>query len=325
MKFPMRIPGVLLALLAGCDTGLPEGDWDNPHDPAGTAFFPPLVDLRDTAIRDGENGVVQSFVRPQVAPVDSCRWILDGEVLPTGDCSIPTKGWALGNHAVIVQASDTRGIASLPKTVNVWIGNQPPRLAPIPYRRQSSLEPLVVDLLAEDPDGAIVSVAWDTAWDRYANASTRVRIEPSTWGGNRTVWWRAIDDDGKSTDSSFTVGLVPPPTVEVSLDFATIGYATAMNGVWTVRARDNLGNSIPLGVIVTVSMPSFPDEPFGAPTVTGASGTLTCGPPSTDDAGRTSYRCGEKSDAPSSTTGFRATATNRFGAEGSGGLSVLRN
>ena len=27
-----------LAILSGCETGVREGDWDNPHDPNGSAY-----------------------------------------------------------------------------------------------------------------------------------------------------------------------------------------------------------------------------------------------------------------------------------------------
>ena len=318
---------LLLGLLSGCEAGLPEGEWDNPHDPDGTAYFPPIIGLRDTAIKDGASGQVQSFVRGQVAKVEACRWTVDGVSLETRTCSLSTTEWTLGNHVVTLSAFDTRGVSSPVTTAQVWIGNQPPKLGPIPYRRQSSMEELVQALVAEDLDGSIASVAWDTEPGRYGNESRLVRLPPSSWGGNRTIFWRAIDNEGASTESTFTVGLVPPPSLSIELDLRTIGSASSYNGVWTVGATDAGGNPKALGVIVTVELSSFSDEPFDGPTVTGSSGALSCVLVSVENPGgngRKTYNCAEKAGLQAASTTFLATARNRFGVTGSAGLSVRR-
>lgn len=335
MRSPLRqflSMSMLAAVLVGCEAGLPEGDWDNPHDPSGTAYHPPIVGLRDTVLRDGENGVVQSFVRPQVAPVDACRWILDGEVLDTRDCSIPSKGWAEGNHVVTVTATDVRGVVGVPTTANVWIGNLPPRLDSIADQRIPATDAFQIPLAAKDPDGSILEIAWDTVPDRYAIRGNLVSRPGRDAGGSETIHWRAVDDDGATTISSFSLGRVAAPEIVLEVDqwsSALIGgHMLEPDGTlksWQIR----MDSGEVFGTLVAARVPGFPDEPVTV-TVTGQWGQpLTC--TQADPAARMriswkspTHRCAEPRLSFWSDAVIVARATNRFGAASEATITVYR-
>lgn len=309
---------LLLALLAGCETALPEGQWDNPHDPDGSAFHPPILGLRDTAIRDGETGVVSSHARGQAAEVQSCRWTLDGEPLESRDCSIRTKGWADGNHVVTVSATDTRGVGSPPVAANVWIGNQPPRLVAIGDWRVGSSAEVWRDLVATDPDGAITSLAWDTVPDRYSIVSGSVHLDPLPGGGRRRVYWIARDDDGATSASSFEVGFVPVSKPEIRLNLGGSGHLIGSEWQWTVSIAETKVFTID----VMVDPSGFLDEPFTV-AVRGGAGFLPCtqiqyypgNPPWT-------FRCSEASVSTWTSSQIVATVTNRYGESSSNSIQV---
>lgn len=335
MHYPLRqflSMSMLGALLVGCEVGLPEGDWDNPHDPNGTAYFPPLVGLRDTSIRDPDTGIVQSFARGQVAAVESCRWTLDEVALDTRDCSIPVKGWADGNHVVTVSATDGRGVVGAIATANVWIGNLPPRLDPIADQRIPATDAFQIALSAKDPDGSILEIAWDTVPDRYAIRGDLVSRPALGFGGSETIHWRAVDDEGATTTSRFSLGRVAAPEVVLEVDPLTadlfgghlLNPDLILKG-WTVR----MDSGAVFRTLVAAEVPGFPDEPVTVTVTRQWNEPLTC--TQADPAARMlisrrspTHRCTELAVSSWSYATFVATATNRFGAVAKAEIGVDR-
>lgn len=245
-------------VLGGCLEIAREGDWNNPFDPGGANFHPPTIGLGDTAIRDAATGVLQAGAQSPVATIERCAWTVDGAGQDSAGCTLPTAGWSPGNHVVTISATDATGLASPIQTVNVWIGNQPPRLDPIADWRVGSSATVWKDLVARDLDGTIASVSWDTVPDRYSIVSESVHLDPLPAGGVRTVHWRAQDNDGDVSSSSFTVGFVPAPKPEISMSGNGTGMMNGSEWYWKVSIPET-------GIFsfqVSVDPSGFPDEPF---------------------------------------------------------------
>lgn len=300
---------LFLALLSGCETGLPEGEWDNPHDPTGTAYHPPILGLRDTAIRDGETGVLQSFVRPQIASLESCRWTLDGEPLESRDCSIPTRGWKDGSHVVTLVATDVRGVASPRASANVWIGNQPPRLEEIDDWRVGASATVSKTLGAQDPDGSIAEISWDTVPERYSILSDLLHLGPLPGGGSRTVHWRARDDDGAVTTSSFVVGFVAAPTPDVRMTMNSSGVLH--DSKWSYTVNMSMSEVFSFDVVV---YPSDDLEDALNVTASGTQGSFNCTRSRYyQDHLPWRFQCKEASGFMWGGSEITATVTNRYG------------
>ncbi len=257
--FPSLLAPLVLTALTGCTTDVPEGDWDNPRDPEGTAYHPPAVGLRDTVIRDPESGLVLARASSPVRRVASVEWTLDGALHESRDTALSTAGWWPGSHRVTARATDELGIAGTTVQAEVWIGNLPPRLEPVATMRQDLYTTADLTLRASDPDGPNPEVSWDTVPDRYSIRTERVRLDPVPGGGRREIHWRAIDSDGAESRASFQVRHLPMPTISVQPDLRhpDVLSASGGGGTWTVSLRS--GAMVPL--VVSAVVPGFSDEP----------------------------------------------------------------
>ena len=315
---PSLLVPLVLAGLTGCATDVQEGRWDNPRDPEGTAYHPPVVGLRDTVIRDPEPGFVLARASSPVRRVASVEWTLDGVLQESRDTALSTAGWWPGSHRVTARATDELGIAGTTVQAEVWIGNLPPRLEPVGTLRQDLYTAADLTLRASDPDGPTPEVSWDTVPDRYSIRSERVRLDPVSGGGRRDVHWRAIDSDGAESRSSFQVRHLPMPTISVQPDMRhpDVLSASGIGGTWTVSLRS--GAMVPL--VVSAVVPGFPDEPVSVSTegiaCTAAEGALI------DNTGfyfQTTHRC-----APGrySSGGYEVTGVDVLGRSAMGSVYI---
>jgi len=262
----VTLPGAIFLLsalsmgLAGCDGLSPKGEWDNPRDPQGINYNPPVVVLRDTVLRDGERGVVRAAISSRVSTIAEVRWTVDGGLQSSRDSALPTAGWAPGSHRVSVRAVDALGIGSPEVSANVWIGNLPPVLAPQGVVRQEWSAATLLSLAATDPDGAAPEISWDTVPGRFAIRSEQVQLDALPEGGWRMVFWRAIDADGAETRSSFEVRHLPEIRISVQPDIfhPDVTGATGGGGSWSVSLQS--GKTLPL--LVDAAIPGFSDEPL---------------------------------------------------------------
>lgn len=300
--------------LVACEYGVGPGRWDNPFDPEGTNYHPPTVGIQDTAIHDGESGILHARASSTVSTIARIEWTLDGNILPTDDSAISTGEWSPGMHAVIARATDARGLAGPAKRVDVWIGNKPPSLEPVDEVRIPSNQTFVRQLSATDPDGTIGSILWDTIPDRFSIESNGIELVPLTSGGWRIVHWKAIDNEGAQSVASFRVGFVPPPKIAVQPDISSVGVfsATGFNNSWDLRVAE--GTKVDL--MVSVEIEGFPDE-----TLRVESGGKSCEPEYNDHSvwfPSTNYsryfRCTSGS--------FGATVSDRFGRSASAATTV---
>lgn len=261
---PSLLVPLVLAGLTGCATDVPEGHWDNPRDPEGTAYHPPVVGLRDTVIRDPEPGFVLARASSPVRRVASVEWTLDGVLQESRDTALSTAGWWPGSHRVTARATDELGVAGTTVQAEVWIGNIPPRLDPVGTSRMDLYTTADLTLRASDPDGPTPEVSWDTVPDRYSIRTERVRLEPVPGGGRREVHWRAIDSDGAESRASFEVRHLPMPRIYVQVDMLHPDVLTAQSGGGSSIAWLRGGGTIPL--VVSAVVPGFPDEPMSVST-----------------------------------------------------------
>jgi len=298
----------------------PEGDWNNPFDPAGTNYHPPTIGLGDTAIRDGASGVVLADARSPVSTIARCDWTLDGIAQASAACSLPTAGWSPGNHVVTISATDATGLAGPTSTVNVWIGNQPPRLEPIADARVAASAGVWRELAATDPDGTTASVSWDTVPGRYSIVSESVHLDPHPEGGIRTVYWRARDDEGDVSASSFTVGFVPAPEPAIRMHYNGTGTMVGSEWHWSISMRDKAVFEVEVEV---PTIPGFPDEPITL-SVSSVAGDLPCRRWNSLLSGPESFTCAEKSVTSWSNSQIVALATNRYGESSQTSIQVSR-
>ena len=312
-------------IVSGCDWPVPPGNWSNPLDPSGTGYHPPAVAIGDTAFRDPSQGRVVAHPRSENSSVVRVEWEIDGILLSTDslDTVVPTAGWSDGAHAVAARATDARGLVGPWDTARVWIGNKPPVLTHVRDTTLSVSWSLNLTLAAHDPDGAIASFAWGTSPGALLVSSPAIGISPS--GGTTTVWWEATDNDGASTEDSFRVNFVPAPVVRLELDLTTFCGGFGSEGQWTSVSRCA---GSPLGFYVVASVPGFGGEPVSV-TVLEGSVPLICVPTTEtvrDENLNPVYgqacRFTEAVPATSNMVSFTATATNRFGATGTGGMNL---
>ncbi len=326
-KSSLLVANILLCL-SGCEWGVGSGNWYNPHDPDGTNYHPPIINLSDTAIHDTAKGYLHAHATSTVSHIARISWILDGTPLATTDSILPTAGWSLGSHTVSISATDATNLEGPTKTIKVWIGNQPPALQTVPSRRVAADRPAITQLLASDADGTITSVTWDTIPDRYSIESNSVDLPPLPDGGTRNFYWRATDNEGATTQADFQLTYVPAPTITMKPN----RFASNVNGGSFTTLKLEPGSPFP--VLVVIDIPGFADEPLSL-VVSEGSNNLTCVSTSSTYAevlGMPSGRTFNCTGAATKTTGstnnylyFEGKVTDRYGrtvtAQTSGGYS----
>lgn len=309
-----------------CEYGVGPGTWNNPLDPDGTNYHPPVSRLADTAIHDGATGFVYARVSSPVSSIVRVDWTLDGVTLPIHDSILSTANWSPGSHSLSLKAVDAQGLAGPTRSVRVWIGNQAPFLQEVPFRRVASSDPASVVLSASDVDGGIASIAWDTVPDRYSIMTNSVNLPAMPDGGIRTIRWRATDNEGASSSAEFQIAFVPPPRISIEADWRTIGNGTSLNGTWNIQSSTGK-----IDVVVEVDVPGFDDEGLSVEAFVDGS-KLSCAPqtyhnPSNVDIGK-HYICTESAPAKPLSEGhflvrqYSASVTDPFGRKSQAEFSV---
>jgi len=254
MNKPVLLAASLLATLAACDPDVGPGRWDNPLDPEGSNYHPPTVSLKDTSLRQASGGKILAHATSRNSTIASVRWIRNDTLLANTDTILSTDGWKDGCYRLSAQAVDAMGLAGQAVQITVWIGNRLPELHASYSPVASSHAATVVSLSASDPDGSIASIAWDTVPDRYAFLTSRFPLAGAA-GSSRTVYWKAVDNDGAATIESFSVLFAAPPAVRIAPDLenSSIGTSFGSGASWTVYLTSTV-----LPLLVGAGIPGIP-------------------------------------------------------------------
>jgi len=182
------------------------------------AFRGETVVFAGTAIDDGQ--------------VVRYEWDFDGD--GTFDHESSSSGAAtfvftgLGEFHALFRATDDQGAMGT-ATVTVVVLNQPPTVRANDI--VSDAEDVHLTVMADDPDGDLVSFVWDPG-DGSSNVTTTgpTLVHRYTEEGEYRVWVMVTDEDGGTATTSFTVTRVPPKVLHeviasVSEDEVFIGQA----------------------------------------------------------------------------------------------------
>lgn len=245
----------LLSVLAACDPQVGPGRWDNPLDPDGADYHPPTISLSDTAIRNARGSRITVHASSQNSTISSVRWIRNDTLLPTTDTLLSTDGWNDGWHALSAQAVDANGLSSRVAQIGVWIGNRLPELHASYSPVVSAHAPTEVRLSANDPDGTIASVSWDTVPDRYAFGSRDFELSGSA-GSRKSIYAKAMDNDGATVTAEFSVLFAAAPVVRAApdLESSAIGTSFGSGASWTVALKYSA-----LPILIGAGIPGIPD------------------------------------------------------------------
>jgi len=255
MNKPKLITAGLLALVAGCDQDVGPGRWDNPLDPEGSNYAPPNVVLNDTAIRNPTGGRITAHAASRNSTIASVRWIRNDTLLAGTDTSLPTDGWNDGWHSLSAQVQDANGLSSRIARIGIWIGNRLPELRASYSPVVSAHAAATINLSADDPDGTIASIAWDTVPDRYAFGSREFELRGSA-GTRKSIYAKAVDNDGATVTENLSVLFAAPPVVRAApdLESSALVSASGSGGSWTAHLTSSV-----LPILVGAGTPGLPD------------------------------------------------------------------
>ncbi len=156
--------------------------------------------------------------------IQTQAWDTDGDAtvdFNDGTATTASKSFATaGTYPIRLRVTDNNGATNI-TTRNVVVGNRSPR-AVFSIDPASILEGDTVTLTSSsaDPDGFLVSQAWDTDGDgAYDDGSGSIARFTAGLAGNYEVGLRVVDDKGAwtVTRQTITVG-APPPLPETRTD-----------------------------------------------------------------------------------------------------------
>lgn len=201
------------AFLSSCQFGK-EDEWNNPLDPRGGNFHPPVVALRDTSFQQGHSGRIPSNASSANSRVASVSWTVDGVERTGAGLFLDAAGWSVGEHQVVARATDSNGLAGDPDTATATIVADKP---PVPeHLDDTAVERNLSRVLeATDSDGEVVRYLWALEKGGWTDSSTDGRlVVDGLVAGDYVVRWGARDDYGNVATDSFrltvTVGNKPP-------------------------------------------------------------------------------------------------------------------
>jgi hypothetical protein len=268
----------LLALMAGCDQDVGPGRWDNSLDPDGSNFHPPSISLNDTVIRNSIDGQITAHATSRNSSIASVRWVRNDTLLADTDTILSTKGWTDGWYWLSAQAMDANGLASSVAKIGLWVGNRLP-VFPGAYDHFAYPDtPDFISLSAFDPDGTIISVAWDTVPDRYSFGTQDFSVSGPP-GSRKYIYAKAVDNDGGAAEVMFSVYFTSPPAVRMAIDVQDGSVVSSYGSSGTSSVRLN-SNSLP--ILIGAGSPDFTDQSLLQVTLGDGDYIYGCNP-TTDD------------------------------------------
>ena len=278
MNKPVLLASFLLVLLAACDPDVGPGRWDNPLDPEGSNYHPPTVSLNDTTIRNAIAGRITAHASSRNSTIASVRWIRNDTLLANTDTILSTDGWADGWYLLSAQAVDANGLASPIAKIGFWVGNQLPEFQGAYERFVSPGTSAFISLLPYDPDGTIISVAWDTVPDRYSFGTQDISFSAPP-GSRKHIYAKAVDNDGGVAEVIFSVYFTSPPAVRMAIDVQDGSVVSSYGSSGTSSVRLN-SNSLP--ILIGAGSPDFTPQSLLHVTLVDDNSHYSCSP-TTDD------------------------------------------
>ncbi|MBN1128434.1 MAG: hypothetical protein JXA71_05575, partial [Chitinispirillaceae bacterium] len=205
---------VIAAALASCARLGDEREWNNPFDPGGTNWHPPVVTApRDTSVAVNDSVSLVATGSDDNGTVVKFWWSFDrGTSWPRhGTPGRPARhawgGTNVGPQVVWVRAQDNDGIFSSPDSCRITVHDYRPLVRKVNDTLVSQFATVAMDLMASDTNGTIVRYLWRTGKNgRWTDSSESPRLTCShPEGGAVTVVWAAQDDDGFVSCDTFTI------------------------------------------------------------------------------------------------------------------------
>jgi PKD repeat protein len=232
-----RILALALALLS-CGVALPaaaRADADPTKPSASFTFTPPspatggTVTLRST-----------STPGPLGGEIVSEAWDLDNDGSFDDDTGpqVKTSFATPGDHTVGLQVTDSLGASDVATAVITVLTQSPSASFSVSPQSPSTLETVTFSSTSTDPDGAIVSYAWDLDNDGNFNDGTASDVQRSfLFAGTYTVRLLVTDNDGATAVATEQVEVGNQPPV-ASFDQSPASPTTSEQITFTSTSTD---------------------------------------------------------------------------------------
>lgn len=200
MKKSFVVLYVAISLMACSD--IEDAAWNNPRDPQGWDYYPPVVALTDTSFYRTDTVVFVLQAQSGNSVIVERSWTLDGVLLQAGD-TLRSNGWSWGEHTLVVRVVDGNGL-SASDTAQISILNYAPLAEKIRDTVLASGEVYQRALRATDPDGSVVSYRWTSRVGSVENEQSTVVLLAQDSGAVDVIW-SASDSEGAVAADSFRV------------------------------------------------------------------------------------------------------------------------
>jgi formylglycine-generating enzyme required for sulfatase activity len=200
------------------------GKWerDNPVDPKGTQWNPPIVTaMRDTMVNINDSITITATVTDS-SEIERFLWIRTGAVYvdTTTTGSLKTAWPDSGRKTVLVKAINNNGVHSKADTCIVRVTLDPPMVTAMSDTTIGINDSLTISSSAMD-NGAIIKYLWAKNGTSYSDTTITGTFKTSwTDSGHMIMSMKAIDDDNVASrpDTCIVLVLLNPPTVTVVHD-----------------------------------------------------------------------------------------------------------
>jgi formylglycine-generating enzyme required for sulfatase activity len=200
--------------------------WNNPNDPNGVNWHPPLVHApRDTSVAINDSAAFFANGSDENGRVVGYEWSLDhGKTWPVSSAdSVPVRFcWGLtqvGAHVIWVKDEDNDGLFSPPDSFTVTVHSYRPVVKHVNDTIVSQYATVAIHVVASDTNGAIAVYYWKTG---QAAEWTDSSVNPDLTfshpqGGALNVTWEAKDQRGLIAVDTFSLLFNRGPTAVTML------------------------------------------------------------------------------------------------------------
>lgn len=232
----------LFFLILSCATLGPEKVWDNPSDPDGINYFPPVVSSKaDTTISVNDPLLLTADAFDQNGTVAAFCWSFDyGTNWDTTAVGNPLqKSWSnseIGMHSVWYCVIDNDGVISGADSFSVDVHSYIPVLIPLQDSSVSQNALVDVNFQVTDTNGTALKYYWKSgAGDVWSDSSDLPEASfANSEGGPLQITWAAVDDDGYIVSDTFTLlfnrgpvsATLLEPSEGITAPFVTFDFAS---------------------------------------------------------------------------------------------------
>jgi hypothetical protein len=190
--------------------------WDNPFDPNGNNYFPPVVTAEDSILISINDRITVSGADNN-GSVEKYFWALDGKTFTdtTTEPYIQTSFSQFGEYPVQVQVQDNDGLISDPVQSLVCVESFKPKLDHVNDTCVAQYDTVQIQVKAEDSNesGKIEMYYWDSNGDGWDDSTADFSNHFNySNGGPLPVILGVRDDDNEWATDTFTILFNRPPT-----------------------------------------------------------------------------------------------------------------